>query len=222
MQHQVELTRVEATPVLPPPLQISKLYRLLKAILKYPQYAFRNIFIHPGSTLGLCTTIGAGTRINGAASIDSSPEAPCKIGKYCAIAQNLCIRTSNHHTGYINLQAKFYLDHNFEVPLVSKGPVIIGNNVWIGDNVTILSGVRLGDGAVIGSGAVVTKDVPPFCIAVGVPAKVVKKRFSDSVIKQLMDIKWWDWTSAKIERNRAFFATDFSAKEEINLSKVIV
>lgn len=199
----------------------NRLFRLFKMAARFPQFAANDVFVHPDSVIGKHTDIETGTRINGAAYIDSSPEAPCRIGKFCAIAQNFKVRTANHHTGYINSQAKFQVAHGFQFPTDTKGPVTIGHNVWIGDDVTVLSGVSIGNGAVIGSGAIVTKDVPPFCIAVGVPAKVVKKRFSEQIIKQLATIQWWNWSDAKIERNKAFFETDFSRMEEADLSKII-
>lgn len=81
---------------------------------------------------------------------------------------------------------------------------IIGNDVWIGANAIILQGVTIGDGAIIAAGAVVTKDVPPYAIVGGVPAKVIKYRFSDEVILKLLQIKWWDkpeeWIIQKLEK----------------------
>lgn len=71
-------------------------------------------------------------------------------------------------------------------------PVRIGNDVWIGDNVIIKNGVKIGDGAVVGLGAVVTKDVPPYAVVAGVPAKVIKYRFSDEIISELLELEWWN------------------------------
>ena len=71
-------------------------------------------------------------------------------------------------------------------------PCEIGNDVWIGDNVFIKSGVKIGDGAVVGAGAVVTKDVPPYAVVVGVPARVIKYRFDEKTIAELLELKWWD------------------------------
>lgn len=167
-------------------------------------------YVNPESYIGKFTTIGHGTKINGSAFIDSKKEAPVLIGKYCAIAHNLRIRTRNHHTGYVNLQCTFQTKYGFPSLPVTKGAVIIGNNVWIADNVTILSGVKVGDGAVIGSGSIVTKDIPAYSIAAGNPAKVIKKRFSESILKQLESIKWWDWSESKIKQNKLFFETDLS------------
>ena len=80
----------------------------------------------------------------------------------------------------------------------NKGDIVIGNDVWIGYEAVILSGVTIGDGAIIGTRAVVTKDVPPYTIVGGIPAKPIRRRFSDEDIKFLCEIKWWDWDVDKI------------------------
>lgn len=83
----------------------------------------------------------------------------------------------------------------------NKGDIIIGNDVWIGYEAVILAGVTVGDGAIIGARAVVTKDVPPYTIVGGVPAKTIRKRFSDDVISKLLKMKWWDWPEETIKRH---------------------
>lgn len=187
--------------------------------IDYSQY---DIYIHPHSFLGYNTKIGIGTNINGPAFIGSWKRAPVRIGKYCAIARGLTVHPRNHYTGYVNLQDKFQNRYQFPVLDAIKGPVIIGNNVWIGDHVIILSGVTIGDGAVLGAGAVVTQSVPPYGIAVGNPARVIKKRFSEEIIAQLITVQWWDWPEDKIRRNRRFFETDLSQVESLDLSSLIV
>ena len=82
-----------------------------------------------------------------------------------------------------------------------KGDTVIGNDVWIGQNVTIMPGVNVGDGCIIGANAVVAKDIPPYSIAVGNPARVVKRRFDDNTIKRLLKLKWWDMPIETIEEN---------------------
>jgi len=83
----------------------------------------------------------------------------------------------------------------------NKGDINIGNDVWIGYEAVILAGVTVGDGAVIGTRAVVTKDVPPYTVVGGVPAKPIKRRFSDDRIEQLLKMRWWDWSEEKIAEN---------------------
>ena len=90
----------------------------------------------------------------------------------------------------------------------TKGNVIIGNDVWIGYKATIMSGVTIGDGAVIGACSVVTKDVKPYEIVAGNPAKVIRKRFSDEIIIQLLKIAWWNWPIEKIKAEIEFLCNN--------------
>jgi carbonic anhydrase/acetyltransferase-like protein (isoleucine patch superfamily) len=83
----------------------------------------------------------------------------------------------------------------------TKGDVTIGNDVWIGQNVIILSGVTIGNGAVIGTGSVVAGKIPPYAIAVGNPARVVKSRFTEKQVNDLLQICWWDWPTHKIKKH---------------------
>ena len=134
--------------------------------------------------------------------------ATLTIGKYCSIARDVTIYLGgDHHTDWISTAplANYFYGNRREVrkklQVCSKGNVVIGNDVWIAANATILSGVKIGDGAVIGAHAVVAKSVLPYAIAVGNPATVVKKRFSDDAIEKLLAIKWWDWEDDKIREN---------------------
>jgi len=83
----------------------------------------------------------------------------------------------------------------------NKGDIVVGNDVWIGYEAVVLSGVHIGDGAIIGTRAVVTKDVPPYTIMGGVPAKTIKKRFDDPTIEKPVKSQWWDWPYEKIQSN---------------------
>ena len=82
-----------------------------------------------------------------------------------------------------------------------KGDIVIGNDVWIGYEAVILAGVTIGDGAVIGSRAVVTKDVPPYTIVGGVPAKTIRRRFDKDTVEELLRLRWWDWPEEMIREN---------------------
>ena len=83
----------------------------------------------------------------------------------------------------------------------NKGDIVVGNDVWIGYEAVIMAGVHIGDGAIIGTRALVTKDVPPYAIVGGIPAKVIRRRFDDLTIDRLMNLKWWDWNPEKIKAN---------------------
>jgi virginiamycin A acetyltransferase len=132
---------------------------------------------------------------------------PVSIGKFCSLAPDVTIWESLHNTR--RASSFFIMQQMFGERCcpdsISKGPIRIGNDVWIGTKAVLLSGVEIGDGAVIGAGAVVTKDVPPYCIAVGVPAAVVRQRFPEALWRRLLEIRWWDWDEDTIKRNRILF-----------------
>lgn len=162
--------------------------------------------------------VGCNTNVNGKITIKGL--AKCTIGKYCAMGHGIMINTTDHLLNYANQQVA--LQHKLNCTSVAKNAEVhIGNNVYIGDCAIILPGRTIGDGAVIGAGAIITKDVPPFAIAVGSPAKIVKKRFNDYIIQQLLEIKWWDWTEEKIARNREFFDLDLSSCPDRNILEMI-
>jgi len=129
-----------------------------------------------------------------------------EIGKFCSIGPNFFCGWGIHPTNFISTSPMFYstMEQN-GFSLCSKNKIIerkkitIGNDVFIGANVTILDGVTIGDGAVIGAGAVVVKDIPPYAIAGGVPAKVIKYRFTPEQIKALLEIKWWDFEYSELQ-----------------------
>lgn len=132
------------------------------------------------------------------------------IGKFCSIAcgAKFLFNSANHTLSSLSTYPfpLFFEEWNLEKKDVTKswdnkGNIIIGNDVWIGYEAVILAGVTIGDGAIIGTRAVVTKYVPPYTIVGGVPAKPIKKRFSEEIISKLLDIQWWNWSDEKIAKN---------------------
>jgi hypothetical protein len=98
--------------------------------------------------------------------------------------------------------------HKYPYPIKSKGDINVGNDVWIGYEALVLSGVRIGDGAVVGARSVVTKDVPPYAIVAGNPAKLIRYRFSPEVVEQLLDLKWWDKSEEWISQNMVYLLSE--------------
>lgn len=132
------------------------------------------------------------------------------IGKFCSLACGVrfLFNSANHRMDSISTYPfpLFFEEWDLNRTDVAdawdhKGDIIIGSDVWIGYEAVIMAGVTIGDGAIIGTRAVVTKDVPPYTIAGGVPAKPIRKRFSDETIDSLLQIRWWDWPKEKIAQN---------------------
>jgi len=124
------------------------------------------------------------------------------IGKYCSFARDVTFAFNVHHAKWLAsypLEMYFTQGRSSESSY-SKGSLVIGNDVWIGHVAFIMSGITIGDGAVVGACSVVTKDIPPYAIVVGNPAKVAGYRFDNRQIEFFLKTKWWDWSEEKIGR----------------------
>ncbi|OIP58218.1 MAG: hypothetical protein COX79_00095 [Candidatus Levybacteria bacterium CG_4_10_14_0_2_um_filter_36_16] len=167
----------------------------------------KNVNIYPSCTVAGKCEIGDYSTINRKVWIRNT-----KIGKFVSIGPECVMNPENHNTSQsistygliyhflgVNATRKYRLENK------KDKEVVIGNDVWIGMRSIIMSGVTIGDGVVIGANAVVTKDVEPFTIVGGVPAKFIRKRFDDQIIKKLVKIKWWDWKTEEIKKNIFLF-----------------
>lgn len=137
------------------------------------------------------------------------------IGKFCSIAcgTKFLFNCANHTLKSLSTYTfpLFYEEWELEKSNITtawdnKGDIVIGNDVWIGYEAVIMAGVHIGDGAIIAARAVVTKDMPPYTIVGGTPAKEIRKRFDAEVIQQLLILKWWNWSTDKIRQCLPYIA----------------
>jgi acetyltransferase-like isoleucine patch superfamily enzyme len=138
------------------------------------------------------------------------------IGKYCSIANGVVMIPTVGHipphdyeryrvsTFPLARLKKNAWREEYSLPK-EKSSIIVGNDVWIGARAIILSGVKIGDGAIVGAGAVVTHDVPPYAVVAGVPANIIRFRYPEEQIKQLLEIAWWNWSFDKVSSNMDLF-----------------
>ncbi|WP_298884268.1 CatB-related O-acetyltransferase [uncultured Polaribacter sp.] len=137
------------------------------------------------------------------------------IGKFCMIASDVCfiMNGGNHLTASTSAYPFAIFGEDWQSAMdhktyPTKGNTIVGNDVWIGNDVTIMPGITIGDGAIIGAKSVVTKDVAPYSIIGGNPAKEIKMRFKTEVIEKLLLIKWWNWDVNKITKHLSLLTSN--------------
>lgn len=187
------------------------------ARVEYSQVS-RKAKVHGGATLikasvGDYSYIGKGTRLIHA-----------HVGKFCSVGGGSAIGMGSHSLAYVSTSPIFTSRKNAVGVTWSMSAhydeykdIQIGNDVWIGQRVMIMGGVNVGNGAVIGAGAVVTKDVPPYAIVAGVPARVIKYRFSENIINKLESTKWWSLDDQILRDNIELFQ---SPLVDNNLSRI--
>lgn len=149
-------------------------------------------------------------------------ESSLTIGSFCSIATGVVIVLDGIHTvDWVTTYPFTAILKEFghlSRPAGTKGSVVIGNDVWIGMDALILSGVTVGDGAVIGAQCVITKDVEPYSIVAGNPANIIRKRFDEKTIDELLKIKWWNWPMSRIKENMPLMLSN-NIQEFINKNK---
>ena len=165
------------------------------------------------STLAAWTAVGARTSIT-ESSLDeySYVVNDCQIiyaqiGKFCSIAAASRLNPGNHPLERAALHHFTYRSASYDLggddaeffQWRRDRPVVLGNDVWIGHGAVVLPGVSVGSGAVLGAGAVATKDIPPFAIAVGIPARVLRFRFPEPIVERLLRLAWWNWPRERLE-----------------------
>jgi acetyltransferase-like isoleucine patch superfamily enzyme len=146
-----------------------------------------------------------------------------KIGKYCAISWNTTINAVGHPSNHLTISAFPYAPYvgNFvHERKQDYQKVIIKNDVWIGANSVIMPGVTIGNGAIIGAGAIVTKDVPDYAIVGGIPAEIIKYRFSEDIIKRLLELKWWDLDPEIIKEHVTLWGKEFNHNSLAKLEEI--
>lgn len=183
------------------------------AIVDKTAYIYRGVKAKE-SKIGAYSYVAANTDIENA-----------EIGKFCSIADNCRIGMSGHPLQYISTSPIFtekrnalqlcWIEKDFFEHKSLDERVIIGNDVWIGSHVLIKGGVHIGNGACVAAGAVVVKDVPPYAIVGGVPAKVIRYRFSPEVIGKLLELEWWNFDESKLKNSIAIFQKDILCVDDL-------
>lgn len=180
-----------------------------KAVLGFQVSTGRNAYIGANVKIGDYSYLNDGGW--GVVVVEPNTE----IGKFCSIGPNVIVGLGNHPQNFVSTHPILFEDYwkrRSGLPLSTthrvnrpgeNSSVIIGNDVWIGANVTIKTGTKIGHGAIVAAGSVVTHDVPPYAVVGGVPACIIRHRFSDDIVLKLLQIKnkWWDWSGEELREN---------------------
>ncbi len=155
--------------------------------------------------IGYATTLGYRNLLSGSIA----------IGKYCQLGVDVALHATNHPISYMTTYINQNLFQGDLKQLKEENTITIGHDVWIGHGVIIVGNVTIGNGAILAAGSVITKDVAPYTIVAGVPAKEVRKRFSETIIQEIETLQWWDKSEQELEKIKPLFFKDFSNRHSI-------
>ena len=155
--------------------------------------------------IGYATTLGYRNLFGGTIS----------IGKYCQLGFDVALHATNHPISYMTTYINQNLFQGDLKQLKEENTITIGHDVWIGHGVIIVGNVTIGNGAILAAGSVITKDVAPHTIVAGVPAKEVRKRFSETIIQEIETLQWWDKSEQELEKIKPLFFKDFTNRHSI-------
>jgi virginiamycin A acetyltransferase len=198
--------------------------RLSLLRLRHPTCTILTSLVGSGATLGHKVRLGRQVEVTSLVSIgdhsyinDGTRLGIARIGRFCSIAYHCSIGLHEHPLDLASTSPRLYGTENVLGQPAARAdlhsPVVIGDDVWIGSNAVVKQGVQIGTGAVIAAGAVVTRDVPPYAIVVGVPARVARMRFAPDVVAGLLASRWWEWPEEELRRNADLFRTPQGAAQ---------
>lgn len=208
------------------PASLKSLIRLLRLRARFPGRAIYSSLIAPSAQLGQGVRVAPGVQLGPGVAIgdysyvnDGTVVGSGTIGRFCSLGYYCGIGMHEHPLDFLSTSPLLYGGRNiFRAEPIWDDfprPPSIGSDVWLGSNVTILQGVTVGHGAVIAAGAVVTKDVPPFAIAGGVPARVIRFRFPPEIVRDLLELRWWELPTEQILGLRAVFLSGRGWREAL-------
>ena len=202
--------------------KLSSLKYVIARIINRRPCAIKNCKIHKKAAVGngaqlVNCSMDRYSYLYGSAAVHTD------FGAFCSIASGTTIGGGGHPTDWVSSSPVFYkgknvLKKNFSGrEFVEFKKTTIGNDVWIGSKCLIKGGVTIGDGVIIGMGSVVTKDIPPYEIWAGNPAKCIRKRFDDETIEKLLEIKWWEWDEEKLQKYAHLFNEPENLIKELDI-----